>query len=61
MLEEKLFVLMPLRFYLPMDNVGCNLGKKNALSMLKSGLKRALQEVPTTLYTGNMYAIQEHL
>jgi hypothetical protein len=61
MLEENLFVFMHLRFYLPMDNVGCNLGKKKALSMLKSGFKMALQEVPATLHTGKILALQEHL
>jgi hypothetical protein len=44
-----------------MDNVGCNLGKKKSLSMLKYGFKMALLEVPTALHTGRILALQEHL
>jgi hypothetical protein len=37
------------------------MGNKNALNMANAGFKWALQEVPASLHTGNMLALQEHL
>jgi hypothetical protein len=41
--------------------MGYNLGKKKALWILKSDFKRELQEFPTTLLTGKILVLQEHL